>query len=100
LDKQERLSARPPDWAADTSIYHPEGKQIQKDKPAMESNTIGRYTEHMGEELPEFTGRLPRLSGTWTRPAGRERPRRGKVTIEVGFKPYLVISPIGTRLTF
>jgi hypothetical protein len=49
---------------------------------------------------PSSPGRLPELSGTWTRPAGRERPRRGKVTIEVGFKPYLVISPIGTRLTF
>ena len=28
------------------------------------------------------------------------RPRRGKVTIEVGFDPYLVISPRYSGLTF
>lgn len=55
LIQAQQFSEPPPDWAADTSIYHREGKQVQKDKPAIKPNTIGRYTGHVGEGLIEFT---------------------------------------------
>ena len=38
----------------------------------MESNTIGRYTEHMGEELPEFT-RATSGAIRYVDPTGRQR---------------------------
>jgi hypothetical protein len=69
-------------------LYLPPGRQADPEGQAGEEGKVTwatsgpiRYVDPIGRQL-------------------EARPRRGKVTIEVGFEPYLVISPRGTRLTF